>query len=261
MILFFSGVGNTRLVARQLAALCHDRCLAIEASTPPLTAFCREDDTLVLCFPVYAWGPPLLVEEYLKRSQMEVIQTKPKRLYMVCTCGDDIGRTDRIVGKALRPMGLTFDGIWSVQMPNTYVALPGFDTDSKEVETEKLKAAAPTVKAIAESIAAGEQHILQVQPGGMPWLKSHVLRPLFNRFLPGPKRFRTDSHLCVGCGQCAKQCPTGNIQMTEHPSGKQPRWGRQCTHCLACYHHCPHGAIRYGRYTRNKGQYRPPQSL
>ncbi|MBR3633787.1 MAG: 4Fe-4S binding protein, partial [Bacteroidaceae bacterium] len=33
------------------------------------------------------------------------------------------------------------------------------------------------------------------------------------------------------------------------------KWHGNCTGCLACYHHCPTRAIRFGRRTEKKGQY------
>ena len=263
MILYFSGVGNTRLVAERLASLCNDRAVALTPATPPLSDLCHKDEPLVLCFPVYAWGPPRFVDAYLKRSQRSgaTPPTRPYRLYMVCTCGDDIGRTDRLLARMLRPLNLMLDGAWSVRMPNTYVALPGFDVDSKEVEQSKLRAAPDTLRPIADSIAAGEQGIVRVTPGALPWVKSHVLRPLFNCFLTGPGAFRLRADACTGCGRCAKGCPTGSIRMTATDSGPRPTWTAGCTLCLSCYHHCPQRAITYGRYSRNKGQYSAPQTL
>lgn len=35
----------------------------------------------------------------------------------------------------------------------------------------------------------------------------------------------------------------------------RPLWGPNCTSCLACYHVCPVNAVQYGNATRNKGQY------
>lgn len=62
---------------------------------------------------------------------------KGQEVYFVCTCGDDCGYTDRIMRSILARRGIAVTGGFSVQMPNNYVLMPGFDVDSKEVETEK----------------------------------------------------------------------------------------------------------------------------
>ena len=48
MILYFSGVGNTRLVAERLASLCNDRAVALTPTTPPLSDLCHKDEPLIL---------------------------------------------------------------------------------------------------------------------------------------------------------------------------------------------------------------------
>ena len=65
-------------------------------------------------------------------------------------------------------------------------------------------------------------------------------------------RFCADPALCTGCGRCAKLCPLHNISLNGETA--LPRWNGRCTHCLACYHGCPHHAIGYGKFTKGKGQ-------
>ena len=67
---------------------------------------------------------------------------------MVATCGDDTGLTAREWTALMCEKGLTADAQFSVQMPNTYVLLPGFDVDSPTLEAEKF-GAMPTSDAIS----------------------------------------------------------------------------------------------------------------
>ena len=58
---------------------------------------------------------------------------------------------------------------------------------------------------------------------------------------------------CIGCGLCAKQCPTHAISLDY---GK-PVWkNKKCALCLGCLHNCPVNAINYGPTTKNHGQYK-----
>ena len=43
---------------------------------------------------------------------------------------------------------------------------------------------------------------------------------------------------CVLCGTCAKICPVGNIQVSDHVEFLD-----HCEVCYACIHNCPHNAI------------------
>lgn len=244
MILYFSGNGNSEYIAGQLARLTHDKAYSItEAPPSELNA-----KIVGLVFPVHAWGLPRIMEQFIGQIP---ISSAPNYLYAVCTCGDDIGRTDRLLRHQLHHRGLFMDAIWSVQMGNTYIALPGFDVDTPEVVDRKHAALSARLGHIADCIGQRMRDIADVAPGAMPRTKSYVLRPLFYRFLTGDHRFRTTS-ACIGCGQCATCCPTHNI----HLDNGRPEWSGHCTDCLRCYHRCPLHAIRYGRWSEGKGQYR-----
>ena len=147
--------------------------------------------------------------------------------------------------------GHRLDACFSVAMPNTYVCLPGFDVDSTEVQQQKLKASESRVKEIAGHINNMKRGIIDVVRGSVPRLKSYVLRPLFNAFLTGDKRFRTTDR-CNGCGVCIRVCPKRNIRKSTDGT---PQWCGDCENCLNCYHRCPQHAIAYGKTTQGKGQY------
>ncbi len=253
MIFCFSGTGNSRAVAETLARLTGDSVNLINDATSGSVTLGREE-ALGLVFPVYAWGMPRVVERFLKN--MEILGGDTPYIYMVCTCGDDIGRTDRLVARTLRRKGLTLAAAWSIIMPNTYTALPGFDTDPETLAQEKLAAAKERIPTIAPLINARQRGINDVKPGAMPGVKTYVLRPLFNTFLTSPRRFRHTA-ACIGCRKCAAACPLQNI--TPQTDGR-PTWGKKCTACFGCYHACPLHAVEYGRATRGKGQWQMPKN-
>lgn len=246
MIYYFSGTGNSRHVATQLSSML-DSPLA--EMTAPIHADSLTDATVVgLVFPVYAWGIPSIVNEFIRH-----IPASPSDCFTfaVMTCGDDMGYTDHILSKALRKRGWTLHAAFSVQMRNTYVCLPGFDIDSAEVERKKGVQAEERIHIIAEAIKqrqkVGSKYLVR---GAMPWTKSYILRPLFNHFLISDRQFHVNGH-CIQCGLCIKQCPLHNL--TADNQGR-PRWNGHCTLCLRCYHACPKHAIDYGKFTHNKGQ-------
>ena len=171
--------------------------------------------------------------------------------YMVTTCGDDTGMTYEIFCRDVEKRGWHCDAAWAVQMPESYICLPGFDVDSPTKEARKYQNACQRVDSIIEALKTKQTGISDTIPGILKWAKSHIIRPFFNRFLISPKPFKADKR-CIGCGKCANVCPYHNISLdkTQHP-----QWGTDCVLCLRCYHSCPEHALHWGKMTKKKGQY------
>lgn len=255
MILFFSGTGNTLLVARQLATLLDQQVIELRRNTlVQLPAVSLKDhEPLIWAFPVYAWGIPPVIEKLIASMQPDDAMRQAVH-HAVITYGDDAGTIGRQWRRLLGSKGLRPGAVYGVTMPNTYVCLPGFDVDSPALTERKLAEAREAVQHIAADIAADPQGDRpdNYRPGAMPIVKSGMLRSFFRRFLMSPARFHvTDA--CVGCGKCARQCPTGNITMSSGPDAR-PTWGHDCAFCLGCYHVCPQHAVAYGSTTHSKGQ-------
>jgi len=224
----FSGTGNSQWVADKLQGL--------------LT---NEEDVFGMVFPVYGWGLPKVVTAYIKEHQQDIAAAK--YVWAVLTCGDDIGYTDKILNQAL---GREANLIISVHMPNTYVCLPGFDIDKDDVAQAKVQETLQRIPSIAESIK-NREHKTDVVRGSFAWLKTYILRSLFNRFLVTDKYFHTTKN-CIRCKRCVRGCPLNNI--TTDSEGKIIWKHENCTGCLRCYHRCPSIAIQFGWFTKNKGQ-------
>lgn len=246
MIYYFSGTGNSRRVALRLSeALNEPLGLMTEAPRP------TDNDRLTgFVFPVYAWGLPKVVADFL--AQMPRPRTGNGYTFGIMTCGDDTGYTNSFLRRALRRNGRKLDAVFSLQMRNTYVALPGFDIDPPTLaEAKETAAFARLDKEILPRIATREQGVCDVVRGALPFTKSYLLRPLFNAFLTGDGAFRSSS-ACTGCGRCVRVCPLGNIRLGL--ASKRPHWQGRCTDCHACYHACPQHAIGRGYATKGKGQ-------
>lgn len=250
MIYSFSGTGNSRHVARLLAEGLATEVRSMCGAGQDLSGMLC--DTLVgLVFPVYGWRMPNVVRQFIETLPM-CPSGSDVHVFAILTCGDDIGRTDRLLRKALAHRGWPLHAVYSVQMRNTYVCLPGFDVDCPQVELEKQCRADEWLRThVLPSIQHRKPSTTEdVHPGACPALKTYVLGPLFHRWLISPKHFQV-SDSCNGCGRCGKVCPLHNIN---YDADHHPVWSAHCAHCLACYHACPHHAISYGPFTRGKGQ-------
>lgn len=258
MILYFSGCGNSKFVAEELARLTDDRLMLINPLETEPSVKLGADEALGVVCPVYAWAVPHIVSDYVKRLSFNV---KPSYCYLACTCGDNVGRTPERYAKVLNARGLSLDAAFSFVMPETYINLPGFHLDSDEGEARKIAAVRERLPQVAEHIKKRER-VTDVVRGKMPRFNTYVTNALFYGLLITDKKF-TVNNRCISCGLCVKVCPLGNITMTgdyADPKGSvaqglRPLWHGNCTNCMACYHHCPNNAIHSGKATIGKGQY------
>lgn len=251
MIFYFSGTGNSEHVAKRLSALLgDDRLVSIgdAVRSDEYDYQLAADERIGWVIPVYSWGPAPIATLFAKYLRLEGC-TCHTYCYTVLTCGDEVGEAPAIWRKALGKIGC--QAIFSIQMPNNYILLPGFDVDSHSLECEKRGNAEPRIAEIAlrvkQKYAADE-----VVAGSWRKLKSRLVYPLFRRYAMSDKHFYAKKDVCTSCGLCSKVCSVGNVTMTEDGT---PRWHKHCAMCLGCIHRCPVRAIEYGNATQKKGRY------
>ena len=248
MIFYFSGTGNTRWVAEQIAKAIGDELVyipdAIRDGKYDYTI--DEKDTIGFCFPTHGWQPPRIVREFISKLKVEL-----RYCWAVTTCGDNMGETMTILNKDLAKIGLRASAMFSVIMPESYVCLPFMYTDTEEKEHQKIATARQQLPHIIECIRERRTGVVELEKGATPRLYSYVIGGYFNARMITDKKFMVDEDVCIKCGKCAKVCPVDNIQ------GTPPEWihNGRCTSCLACYHYCPTHAINFGKITRKRGQY------
>ena len=250
MIYYYSATGNTRFAAKYLAEKLNTTAYDLLSVELPDTL---EDDgePIGIMFPIYCWGIPPVVNEFVGKLAPKL--GGKRYVWGVCTCGDEAGLAMREFDKLVEQgRGRGADAIYSVIMPNTYVMLPGFDTDKPEEAERKLKNAPERLDEIVKTIESKTTPVYYVTEGAMPGLRSSIF-PIFKKWGVKTKWWHV-SDKCIGCGKCAAICPAKNITMKD----KHPEWGENCFSCCACFHCCPEKAISYAKFTRKKSQYLCP---
>ncbi len=234
MIYYFSGTGNSKWVAEQLASKTSDVAenMIGQATIPSI-----DNQAIGLVFPIHAWGVPEPVMDFVKQ-----LSGKPEFAFGVCTYGGE-------AGLAMERLSDSFplDSAYSIIMPNNYVM--GSELESREKIASKIADARAKLDQIAEQIIA-KQPVFDVYTGNFPWIKSSLFNMGFNvaarRTSPF---FVTDK--CISCGQCARDCPVKTITMIDG----RPQWGKECYQCTACINLCPTKAIEYGKGTAMRCRY------
>ena len=234
MIYYFSGTGNSRWIAEGLASITKDIAFNIMDSS---TSRLIEGHTIGIVFPVYAWGPPEVVLDFVTK-----LDGKPSFTFAVSTCGEEAGYSMEKLNESFH-----LDSIYSISMPNNYII--GSDLENDEVVRSKISKAKENIQGIGLEII-NKKVVNNVNRGKLPWIKSNLINYGFNKVARSTKLFyATDK--CTSCQICVRYCPTKTIKLI---NGK-PHWGERCFQCTACINLCPEEAIQYGERTLKRKRY------
>ncbi|MFA5271742.1 MAG: EFR1 family ferrodoxin [Candidatus Omnitrophota bacterium] len=246
-IYYFSATGNSLVVARDLAAALGD------VEIIPITRvlennFEQHFDAICIVYPVYMFGLPLIVADFLKQ-----IKIKPQTyMYSIATLGGLPGLVHTQAKEILKQRGLSLAAGFSVLMPGNYTPLYG--AISQEKQEEMFKKEKERVKEIAAAIKEQKRGIMEERPYLVSFLFNKLLYKAGAKQIPlsGKGFWVTES--CTKCGLCAKVCPVENIELVDG----MPRWLIHCQHCMACLQWCPVEAIQYKKSTLGKKRYHHP---
>lgn len=247
MIVYYTGTGNSRYAAQYLAhALGEDVFDSFECIRSGTAAALESDRPWIFVCPAYAWRIPRVFEAFLRRSTFR----GSKKAYFVMTCGDGIGDASRHLKRLCGEWGLEFMGVEKAVMPENYLAM--FPVPTEKQSAVIRRTAHWALEKIAKSMASG-QPLPKQKPGLRGLVQTWLVNGPFYALCVKARAFRADD-TCIGCGECVRRCPLGNIQLVD---GK-PRWGNNCTHCMACICYCPAEAIEYGGKSQGKYRYQCP---
>ncbi len=252
MIYYFSATGNSYAAAKFLAENLGEGLMDMAKATQEgnYAYTLQKGEKLGFVFPVYAWGPPKAVTEFVKN--LELYYSGDPYIFAVCTCGSSAGRTMDLFENAMEENGLALDSGFSVIMPDNCITL--FEAETPEKSAEKLLKAEETLKHILRAIKLNWSDFFRVKRGRGGALLTTFVNPAF-RFggMKTKPFYATDA--CIGCGLCERICTSQCIELVE---GKPVWTADSCNMCLACINRCPATAIQYGKKTVKRGRYVHP---
>lgn len=249
-IFYFSATGNSLNMAKKIATSLGETELIsipkvindqIDASTPKIG----------LIFPVYAWGLPRIVADFVKKLKID----KEQYIFAVAVSGGTPGGTLKELKKVLRRKGADLNAGFAVKEP-------GHALLSKEQPLISF------VRSMAGAMPrSGEERLSDIlaivknnqnQPPETSAWEANLLGSLLHGmaiqvFKNGDKDYWVDEN-CSNCRTCERICPRGNIIIKDG----RPVWNRDCELCFACIQWCPQEAIQYQNGTQGSGRSHHP---
>ena len=244
MILYFSGTGNSKYVAKRIADALGDELVNLNdrikvSDTSPV----ETGERLIVVTPTYAWRIPCVVRDWLLGTELR----GAKRAWFVMTCGSEIGNANKYNRELCAEKGLACMGTAQIVMPENYIAM--FSAPQADDARKTVAKAEPDIDRAITAIQAN-QPFAPTRNNLYDRFMSGPVNPIFYKFLVKADAF-TVSDACIGCGQCAKRCPLNNVTL----KGDKPAWGKTCIHCMACICYCPVSAIEYGKKSVGQPRY------
>lgn len=269
MILYFTGTGNSRYIAKKLEQHTGDLLISInEKIRNQDFQISGKMDRLIFVVPTYGWRIPRVVEEWIRKmecaggekqdpdgagDQTEMEDSVKRRraekirTWFVMDCGSEIGNAAKYNRQLCEEKSFSYMGTVQIVMPENYIAM--FPVPDEEESEKILRRAEPLIEKAAEQLQAGKAFPAP-RCNVYDRFMSFAVNPVFYRFFVKADAFRAEE-TCIGCGKCAALCPMNNIVL----KNGQPVWGKTCTHCMACISYCPAQAIEYGKKSIGKRRY------
>lgn len=244
MIFYFSGTGNSKYVAERIADATKDELIRItrEETNQNKSYSLKEGERLGFVFPIYWWGMPQLVEEFVQRIDLKIKDNC--YVYGVCTFGLESHNGLKDLQKQLLRKGINLKASYEVKMVDNYVI--AYDIAGKEKQDEICKNARRKTEEIVRDVLEEKQTKVSDAIGTTV---KPIVHGFYKRTDHRKKFYATEA--CIGCGQCERNCPCQAIKLE---NGK-PVWKENCSFCLSCIHSCPVQAIQHGKGTITRSRY------
>lgn len=249
-IFYFSTTGNSFALARDLG----NRLGGAELISIPkvVKGYADTDASCIgFVFPVYGWGIPLMVVEFIKGLKFKSGQY----IFAVATCGGTPGRTLKQLRGILRKSGAELSaGFVTREGANTLTEAPGlvhFMRRISGIEYQSGKERLPEMLSIIRErnkYRPDTSSFAANFVGGLLCAMSSLVADSFKSY---DKSFHVDDK-CTNCKTCERICPMANVKV----SGGKPVWNHNCSICYACIQWCPQQAIHIKNETC---RYRNPE--
>lgn len=234
--IYFSGTGNSRYALE----------VFLKELDPSAEAFPIEDknapeqiklhDEIVFAYPVQYSAVPKIVRDFIQKTAN---LWNGKKVFVIATMAAFSGDGSGVLARLLKKHGAVITGGLHLQMPDSIADEKVFKRPL-EKNTANVEKSVRKAQKAARDIKNGRYKKQGL--GVMPRFLGYISQRLWfgHRTMKYySKGLKIDPEKCVGCGKCARLCPTGNISV----QGKTVSSAKKCTVCYRCVNNCPMKAI------------------
>jgi len=238
---YYTGTGGSELVAKLLAEKLQGEDRKVEVNRIYRDHIQKAEklqtDYYILIFPVHSFNAPKPVYEwvgYLSGNQC-------KTAVVSVSGGGDVLSNSACRCKTVKLLKKnSFDVICEemVRMPNNWMKVP-----EKKKFMKILSVMPNKIDEISQTVLSEKRNKKRVY-----WI-DYLISALGEAEKKATRKFGNGikvSAACTGCGLCAENCCSSNIQIENHAAYGVfpiPKFGDRCDMCLGCIYNCPQKAL------------------
>ena len=245
IVLYFSGTGNSKFIARQFAEKMDAESHSIEEKID-FKKLLNSVDTVAVVYPIYGSCVPRIMREFV---DLYMDEFKEKKLIIFCTQMMFSGDGARAFARLIPNCEEHILYAEHFNMPNNICNYPLLPMTQKELVTKPLKA----VKRLDEICTDIRNGVIKKRGWN---IFSSILGKTQNIAYPMMEEkarhsFYADDS-CSKCGLCVKICPMNNLEIINDRVMQKDN----CTVCYRCVNACPKQAATVYIKEKPKRQYK-----
>ena len=231
---YLSGSGNTKhIVTLLLNELGNTGISAPVESDDAERAL--EGEEIIIAYPTMFSNIPYLIRDFINSHKDS---WKGKKIFLITTMGLFAGDGTGCAARLLKKYGAEITGGLQIVMPDSIgdcKALKKSKEQNKAVIDKADKRVTEAAKKIREGNYPKEGLSFAAHLAGLFGQRLWF----YNKTTGYTDKVKIDPAKCIGCGICARNCPTQNIKIED---GKAVA-SSKCTMCYRCINHCPKQAM------------------
>jgi len=203
-LFYFPGTGNSLELARDIAKNLDDTELVCIPSVLGKEIELSDIDTVGLIFPVYAWGVPRIITDFVKQLRFK----GNEYVFAAVTCGGNPAGTLPQLASLLKTRGAVLQAGFAVTQPDNYILWHGAIPEEKQASLFSLKA--ERLAGIIDVVRGKKLAPLEQNSPLVNFTLGLVYKMASKHFPTSDKDFWVTDR-CYNCKQCECLCPRGNI--------------------------------------------------